>query len=97
MLDNPMHPKERRKEQRQEALLAARNSLKCGAKTRQGRDCRSPAMKNGRCRMHGGKSRGAPQGESHGLFKHGLYTKQGLKFYKRMSTLLEGIQKMLSD
>ena len=31
---------------------------KCGAKTRKGPPCRQPAMKNGRCRMHGGKSTG---------------------------------------
>ena len=29
---------------------------RCGAKTRSGTPCRSPAMANGRCRMHGGKS-----------------------------------------
>jgi hypothetical protein len=27
-----------------------------------GNPCQSPAMKNGRCRMHGGKSSGAPGG-----------------------------------
>tara|TARA_R110002095_G_scaffold169350_2_gene147036 strand:+ start:2233 stop:2526 length:294 start_codon:yes stop_codon:yes gene_type:complete len=90
MLDNPMHPMERRREQWQEALLAARSSLRCGAKTRQGSSCRSPAMKNGRCRMHGGRSRGAPLGESHGLFKHGLCTRKSLRFY-------EGIKKVLKD
>jgi hypothetical protein len=31
---------------------------KCGAKTRCGGCCRAPAMKNGRCRMHGGGSTG---------------------------------------
>ena len=31
---------------------------RCGAKTRAGSPCQSPAMKNGRCRMHGGKCRG---------------------------------------
>ena len=31
---------------------------RCGAKTRIGCPCRSPAMKNGRCRMHGGASTG---------------------------------------
>ena len=31
---------------------------RCGAKTRAGTPCQSPAMKNGRCRMHGGKCRG---------------------------------------
>lgn len=34
------------------------NCARCGAKTRAGHPCRSPAMKNGRCRMHGGKSTG---------------------------------------
>ncbi len=37
---------------------------RCGARTRQGTACRCPAMKNGRCRMHGGRSSGPtiPQG-----------------------------------
>ena len=37
---------------------------RCGAKTRKGTPCKAPAMKNGRCRMHGGKSTGprTPEG-----------------------------------
>ena len=31
---------------------------RCGARTRAGACCRQPAMKNGRCRMHGGLSTG---------------------------------------
>lgn len=31
---------------------------RCGAKTRRGTACVNPSMKNGRCRMHGGKSTG---------------------------------------
>ena len=31
---------------------------RCGAKTRKGKKCRAPAMRNGRCRMHGGTSTG---------------------------------------
>jgi hypothetical protein len=31
---------------------------RCGACTRAGRSCRQPAMANGRCRFHGGKSTG---------------------------------------
>lgn len=31
---------------------------RCGAKTRQGSACVNAAMRNGRCRMHGGKSTG---------------------------------------
>lgn len=48
----------------------------CGAKTRSGKPCRNRAMANGRCRMHGGKSTGAPpekmkknsNARTHGLF-----------------------------
>ncbi len=32
---------------------------RCGARTRAGCSCRQPAMANGRCRFHGGKSTGA--------------------------------------
>jgi len=49
---------------------------KCGAKTRDGGTCKNWAMPNGRCRMHGGKSTGAPpekmkknsNARTHGLF-----------------------------
>ena len=34
--------------------------------------CRSPAMTNGRCRMHGGASPGTPAGNTN-AFKHGLF------------------------
>jgi hypothetical protein len=35
----------------------------CGAKNRRGLACQQPAMKNGRCRLHGGKHRRAyPRG-----------------------------------
>ena len=37
-------------------------SRQCGARARRGSRCRSPAMPNGRCRMHGGMSPGAPRG-----------------------------------
>lgn len=39
-------------------MRAARASPRCGAKTRAGSACLQPAMKNGRCRMHGGASTG---------------------------------------
>ncbi|WP_349775530.1 HGGxSTG domain-containing protein [Methylocystis echinoides] len=37
-------------------------SPRCGAKTRAGTPCQSPAIANGRCRMHGGTNPGAPKG-----------------------------------
>ena len=36
---------------------------RCGAKTRLGCPCKGPAMKNGRCRMHGGASTGPKTAE----------------------------------
>ena len=44
----------------------------CGAKTRSGLPCRNRAMPNGRCRMHGGKSTGPPQGNKNAV-KTGEY------------------------
>lgn len=46
----------------------------CGAKTRSGDPCKNRAMPNGRCRMHGGKSTGAPK-KNKNSEKHGLFTK----------------------
>ena len=50
-------------------------SPRCGAKTRSGKPCKSPAVSGKRrCRMHGGaRGSGAPKGNSNAL-KHGLYT-----------------------
>lgn len=44
---------------------------KCGAKTRAGTPCARPAMANGRCNLHGGKT---PKGQRNAL-KHGIYAK----------------------
>jgi putative tryptophan/tyrosine transport system substrate-binding protein len=39
----------------------------CGARTRSGKPCRSPATKKGRCRLHGGASgSGGPSGKRNG-------------------------------
>ena len=42
-----------------ERLRGAFAAPRCGARRRDGGDCRQAAMVNGRCRMHGGKSTGA--------------------------------------
>lgn len=46
----------------------------CGAKTRSGGVCQSPAMPNGRCRLHGGKSTGAPKGHTNSRKPGSLYS-----------------------
>lgn len=55
------------------------NAPRCGAKTRAGTPCRSAAMKNGRCRMHGGASTGPRTAEGierirASRTKHGRYS-----------------------
>lgn len=54
------------------------NAPRCGAKTRAGSPCQQPAMTNGRCRLHGGKSPGAPRGDRNGNYRHGLRTKEAI-------------------
>jgi len=52
------------------ARAALANHPRCGAHCRTtGASCKSAAMANGRCRMHGGKSTGRP-------VTHGQRTKQ---------------------
>src|SRR3546814_7139697 len=47
------------------------NASRCGARTRSGAECRSPAVRGKRrCRMHGGNSCGAPKGNRN-AWKHG--------------------------
>lgn len=57
--DNPMQPK----------TLA--RAPRCGAQTRSGQPCLSPAVRGRqRCRMHGGTNKGAPEGNRN-AWKHG--------------------------
>lgn len=60
---------------------------KCGAKCRSGEPCKNPSMKNGRCRMHGGKSTGAP-------IKHGQRTKAALAQRREDRRLIMALRKV---
>ena len=68
-------------------LLDMHRAKRCGAKTRSGRLCQSPAMANGRCRMHGGPSPGAPKGNRNAI-KHGRYTAEAIARRREISTLI---------
>ena len=65
------------------------SSLRCGAKTRAGKLCMSPAVSGRkRCRMHGGAfGSGAPQGNKNAV-KHGLYTGKAIKKRRQLRDLL---------
>ncbi len=54
-------------------LQAVPNDRRCNAKTRAGTPCKTWGMRNGRCRMHGGKSYG---GHASPRLKHGWYSNQ---------------------
>ena len=77
------------------------NAPRCGAKTRRGTPCRSPAMANGRCRMHGGKSHG-PVTEA-GLarsrkarYKTGRYSAENEALRQEIRTAMAGFQATLT-
>ena len=67
MTHDPMHP----------APVPVQLHLapRCGARTRSGRPCQSPAVTGRRrCRMHGGApGSGGPTGPRNGNYKHGRY------------------------
>src|SRR3954466_13890100 len=80
-VDNPMH-----------RHWPMNLSPRCGARTRSGSPCRSPAV-NGkrRCRMHGGAAgSGAPEGKRNGRYRHGLYGREWLELKKALRELREG-------
>jgi hypothetical protein len=75
-----------------------RASLRCGAKTRSGRPCRSPAVSGKRrCRMHGGApGSGAPCGNKNAL-KSGLCTREALEERRRLRDFLRQARSLIKD
>jgi hypothetical protein len=65
------------------------SSLRCRAKTRSGKPCRSPAVVGKkRCRMHGGApGSGAPRGNKNPL-KRGLYTREAIEDRRQLRALI---------
>lgn len=75
-------------------------ALKCGAKTRKGIPCMAPAMKNGRCRLHGGKSTGPKTSEGierikQAHFKHGQFAKDTIAARKEFNAILRKYRQTL--
>ena len=77
------------------AMLA---SPRCGAKTRSGGSCCSPAVRGKRrCRMHGGAPEsGAPKGNQNAR-KHGLFTRDVIAERKQIQALLGEARKLLQE
>jgi len=71
-------------------------SPRCGARTRSGKPCSSPAVSGKkRCRMHGGAfGSGAPRGNKNAV-KHGLYTREAIAQRRRLRELLKQSRTLL--
>jgi uncharacterized protein YjcR len=76
-------------------MLASR---RCGAKTRTGGTCRSPAVDGKkRCRMHGGaQGSGAPRPNQNAR-KHGLFTTDAMAERRQIQALLREARKLLDE
>lgn len=74
------------------------DSLRCGAKTRKGSPCKSPAVRNKkRCRMHGGaKGSGAQIGNKNAL-KGGFYTKEAIENRKQLNEMIQNYRDTLEE
>lgn len=74
------------------------SSFRCGAKTRSGKPCQSPAVKGKkRCRMHGGaEGSGAPKGNQNAL-KFGHYTKRAIEERRELRRLIREADKFLDE
>jgi uncharacterized protein YjcR len=69
-------------------------SRRCGARTRRGSRCQSPAMPNGRCRLHGGMSPGAPKGNKN-AYIHGYYAPDTIATRREIGTLLRSMRNLV--
>ena len=73
-------------------LPLAQSAPRCGARTRSGVACRSPAMPNGRCRLHGGKSTGPKTAEGlermrQSKITHGNYSEENRRVMRLIREL----------
>jgi hypothetical protein len=73
-----------------------RASPRCGARTRCGGACRSPAVHGKkRCRMHGGaQGSGAPKANQNAR-KHGMFSGDAIAERRRIQALLGEARKLL--
>jgi hypothetical protein len=73
-------------------------SPRCGAKTRCGGSCRSPAVcGKKRCRMHGGaQGSGAPRANRNAR-KHGQFTRDAIAERRQIQALLGEARKLLEE
>jgi hypothetical protein len=77
-------------------------AARCGAKNRKGTPCQCPAMRNGRCRLHGGLSTGPNTSEGierirQAVTKHGQYSKAAKAERQLSRTMLQKFRRTLES
>ena len=77
-------------------------SSRCGAKTRASTPCQQPAMKNGRCRLHGGKSTGpktsiGKENCRNARLIHGYYSQLSIVKRKEARMMIKKFRNFLSE
>jgi hypothetical protein len=75
---------------------------RCGACTRAGGRCQQPAMTNGRCRLHGGKSTGARTEAGRERLRHihtthGGYGRDSLAWFRRVDTFIAETRQFMAE
>jgi hypothetical protein len=75
---------------------------RCGAQNRRGKPCRCPAMRNGRCRLHGGLSTGprTPEGIARlraANTKHGLHSARMVVLRTAGRTRLSALRQLIDS
>jgi hypothetical protein len=86
--NDPMHSRPRQP-------LPMHGSPRCGARTRAGSPCRSPAVRVGRrCRMHGGAAGSGPPAANRNALKHGRWTRKMVELRRLVRELLRGNAKL---
>jgi hypothetical protein len=53
-------------------------------------------MRNGRCRLHGGKSTGPPKGNKNAL-KHGRYTAEAISRRRELRATIAGMRDLAKE
>jgi hypothetical protein len=76
-------------------MLASR---RCGAKTRSGGACRSPAVSGRkRCRMHGGAPGSGAPSANRNARKHGRFTRDAIAERRQIQAVLGDARRLLEE
>jgi hypothetical protein len=70
-------------------VIQVDDTPRCGARTRAGIPCRCLALPNGKCRIHGGLSPGAPRAAANGRYVDGYWTREAVEERRFIRLLLK--------